>query len=141
MLSKVKPGPVVTAFRTVEPMWEAPSGANAPKAHQAINALGSTPKEALELLRKQVRAEALADERQIAKWIEQLEDRRFARREQATRELERLGPLAESAMKKALEGNPSLDAKRRLETLLAGLGLIVLSPEQVHTCGRSRCWS
>src|SRR5206468_4023689 len=49
---------------------------------------------------------------------EQLEDRRFARREAAARDLLEVGPEAAPALEKLLAKGPSLDAKRRAEELL-----------------------
>jgi hypothetical protein len=43
----------------------------------------------------------------------------FRRREAATRELEKLGPEAGPALRHALAGSPSAEARRRLELLLA----------------------
>ncbi len=131
-IGKAKAAPAVTTLRTVEQMWEALGGADAGKAHEAISALAAMPKEALDLLGKNLRPEPGPDAGRIARLIEQLEDRRFNKREDATRELEKLGAAAEPAMKKALEATPSLDARRRLEGVLAQLGYLSLTPEQVR---------
>jgi hypothetical protein len=46
----------------------------------------------------------------------------FKKREQATRELQALGPLAENAVRAALGKRPSLEMRQRLERVQAGLG-------------------
>src|SRR5262249_26248571 len=59
------------------------------------------------------------DAERVRKWIEQLSDPKFAVRDAANRELEALGPLAYPALRKALEGNPSAELRRRANDLLA----------------------
>jgi DNA-directed RNA polymerase subunit F len=48
-----------------------------------------------------------------------LDGQGFARRQKAAEELEKLGPAAEAALRKALVDNPSLEVQKRLEQLLA----------------------
>ena len=60
---------------------------------------------------------AVADER-LARLIADLDNVAFATRAQAARELEELGERAMDRLQKAATGNPSLEVKRQLETLL-----------------------
>jgi hypothetical protein len=57
----------------------------------------------------------------ISQWIEDLGSDQFAVRQTASRQLEKLGEHACSAIRTALEGKPSLEARRRLEQLLQGV--------------------
>jgi WD40 repeat protein len=113
-------------------VWQCLAGTDAVKAHETIASLVAHPEAALELLRPRLKTESPPDSQKIARLIVQLEDRRYPRREEATRELARMGTAAETLLKKALDGNPSLDARRRIESILAGLGLLVLTAEQVR---------
>lgn len=56
-----------------------------------------------------------------AGWIADLDSAEFAAREQATRELARRGEAVEGALRKLLEGRPSLEVRRRVEMLLEKL--------------------
>ena len=54
--------------------------------------------------------------------IKELDDERFQVRENAARELEQLGELAEGPLQRVLRGAPSLEQRRRVERLLEKLG-------------------
>jgi hypothetical protein len=56
--------------------------------------------------------------RRLPQFIRDLESKRFAEREQTQAALERMGPEAEPALRQALAGTPSPEARRRLEALL-----------------------
>jgi hypothetical protein len=57
----------------------------------------------------------------LHKLIVDLDSDDFARREEASRDLAKLGIEAESALQKALDANPSLEKRRHVQTLLDGL--------------------
>src|SRR5262249_47783955 len=59
------------------------------------------------------------DAQRVAGWIKDLDSNEFDAREKAASELERLGEMAGPALRKALDGNPSLEVRQRLEGLLA----------------------
>jgi WD40 repeat protein len=99
-------------------LWSDLSGGDAAKAYDAVRALARVPDQAVPLLRQRLARPAAADNR-IGKWIADLDDDEFDVRERASAELERLGAAAEAALRKALEGKPSAEAKRRIESLLA----------------------
>jgi hypothetical protein len=58
-----------------------------------------------------------ANEKDIARWVADLDSNQFATREKATHELEKLGEAAQPALRKALEDNPKPEARKRLERL------------------------
>jgi hypothetical protein len=60
-----------------------------------------------------------ADASQFQKLIQQLDSDGFTDREAAAKELDRLDQLALPHLNKALEGKPSLEVRRRLESLIA----------------------
>jgi len=62
---------------------------------------------------------ATHDPKQIAEWIGDLNSDSFAVRSRATLALEEVGPAAKETIQKALEGNITLEFRRRAEGLLA----------------------
>src|SRR5205823_1684470 len=82
---------------------------------------------------KKVRpARSLLGPGRLARLIADLDARKFAVREQATRELERVAPLVEAPLRRALASNPSPEARRRLEAILEKAGGWVPTPEEVR---------
>jgi len=69
-------------------------------------------------LEKKLQSTPPLDIRQVERLIADLDHEQFDVREGAARELEKLGERAEPALRKALAGKPSLEARRRLEGLL-----------------------
>src|SRR5207249_2590739 len=59
------------------------------------------------------------DAAKVQRLIADLDDERFAVRRQASVALEKIGEPAAPSLRKALEGEPSIEARRRLEDLLA----------------------
>jgi hypothetical protein len=80
-------------------------------------------------LRRQLRP-ASADPGRITALIADLDSDRFGVREKATAGLEGFGELAEPLLRKALAGQPSLEARRRIGRLLEKLSGPVTVPEQ-----------
>lgn len=71
------------------------------------------------------------DHKQVARWIADLDSDSFAARQNATRELEKQGHAAGPALRKAREGQPNLEARRRIEQLLDRLQGIDLDLLQI----------
>jgi len=90
---------------------------DAPKAYRAIADLVAAHGQTTPFLAQHLAALA-AEEQSIDKLIAQLDNDRFEARERATRELANLGKLAEAALREALAGNLSVEARRRVELLL-----------------------
>jgi WD40 repeat protein len=114
--------------REREGLWNNLAGDNASLALDAVWRLALTPKESVPFLRERLRPAPPADDKQVARWIVDLDDEEFTVRQKATRELERVGDLARPLLEKALAGKPSVEVRRRLLQLLSRLD--GLSPEQ-----------
>jgi WD40 repeat protein len=100
--------------------WKSMEQLNAKKAMEAMHKLESRPAEAVPFLKEQLKPVAgmKADPAQIAKLIANLDSPRYAVREAAMRDLERLGAHARDAVADALKkDNITPEMRERLEKL------------------------
>jgi hypothetical protein len=74
----------------------------------------------MKLVKERLKPRPAVPSKKIAMLIEGLDSDSFAEREQASRDLEEVGPAAEEALKKAAR-SPSVEVKRRAEDLLRKL--------------------
>ncbi len=125
---------VALSLKDVQDYWTDLAGDNAPKAYRAIWALVSAPKQAVPFLGDHLQPKRLADpERErLAQLLRDLDSDRFRVREQATRELEKGGEFAASALRRALQRQPSLEVRRRAEQLLEKLEDAALSGDELR---------
>jgi hypothetical protein len=115
----------------LETDWKGLAGDAAP-GYAALNRLISSPRSAAAFLEKQLQSAKPPDSKRVERLIADLDDERFHVRARATNELKALSEYAAPALRKALAGKPSLEAKRRLEALLHRLDGASLSPETVR---------
>jgi hypothetical protein len=116
----LRPGPKPAADlpdKEVQARWDALAG-DAAKAFVTINALAAAPQQALPLLKDRLKPVPGPDPARVQQWIADLDNANFARREQATEQLRKLGARVTPALQKALDENPPKEARRRLEILL-----------------------
>jgi WD40 repeat protein len=102
----------------VKTSWNDLGDADAAKAYRAVTALAASPKQSLTLLSAQLKPAKGFDPARIEKYIVDLDNDDFEVRQKAFQELSRIGTQAGPAMKKALEGEPSVEVRRQLEQLL-----------------------
>jgi RNA polymerase sigma factor (sigma-70 family) len=114
-------------------LWADLASPDAEVAYRAACDLIAAPADAVPLLAERVRAAASADAPRVEKLIEGLDSGQFTARERASKELESLGEMAIPAVRKALAGRPSAEARRRLDALLARDGGVVHSTEAIRT--------
>jgi hypothetical protein len=95
----------------------APDGA---RSWQAICNLAASPAGVKFLGRALPPVAVPRDEAQVTRLLKALDSDDFQEREAATRELAKLGEAVEPALRRALAGQPSAEARRRLEQILAG---------------------
>jgi hypothetical protein len=119
--------------KEVAACWDDLSGADAARAYDAIWRLAEAPAASVPFLRQHLRPVTEAEVKEISRFIEELGSDEFAAREQATRQLERLGPAAAPALRKALEKGAPLEVRRRIERLLEGLGGQMATGEPLRT--------
>jgi RNA polymerase sigma factor (sigma-70 family) len=101
----------------LEADWKALAG-DAAAGYAALGRLIASPRRAVAFLGKQLQNAAPVDTRRIERLIADLDKERFQVREQATNELRALGDVAAPALRKALAGGPSPEARQRLGALL-----------------------
>jgi hypothetical protein len=104
-----------------EKRWQALADADAARAFQAINDLADDPQQTVSLLAERTHAVRAPDPQLLARCLTDLDSERFEVREKAARRIEAIGELAKPALQKALAGKLSLEVRRRLEQLLAGI--------------------
>jgi hypothetical protein len=86
----------------------------------SVWALAEAPAQAVPFVAERVHpVSASVTPERLAKLLANLDDRQFEARRKAAEELERLGDLAEPAVRKELEKSPPLEVQRRLEKIVA----------------------
>jgi WD40 repeat protein len=113
-----KPGPADPAV--LNRAWADLAG-DAKKAFAARNALADWPVETVALLRGRLQPIRPTDPAELRRLLADLDSDTFAVREKAQARLRGLEESAADALREALRRKPSLEARRRLEALLARL--------------------
>ena len=98
-------------------LWSDLAG-EAAQADRAIWTLALVPKQSLPLLKDELQPLPQAPADQVAKLIADLDNERFAVRQEAAKALEQLGEAAEGALRQALEGKLPLEVQQRLQQLV-----------------------
>jgi hypothetical protein len=95
--------------------WAALASADAAGAYLAIQKLAGSPKDAVPFLRQRLAPVSPAEKGRVTRLIEDLDSKRFSKREWAAAELDKLGERALGPCQEALAGRPSAEVRRRLE--------------------------
>jgi WD40 repeat protein len=106
---------------TLRGLWRALGSADAHLAYQARWRLSDAPEQSLRLMRAELRPAPLVEAKQVEAWIGQLDGTSFKVRDLAFRELEKTGDAFEPLLRKALDKNPTLEMRQRVELLLKKL--------------------
>jgi hypothetical protein len=122
-------GPVQA--KELDAAWADLASPDARKAHVAIWKLAAAPRQAVPFLSERLRPAATVPPERFQQLLADLNSNRFGQREAATKQLTDLEEQAEPALQEALKGNPSPEQRRRIESLLAGPG-VVRSPEKLR---------
>jgi WD40 repeat protein len=124
-------GPAVGDHKP-DALWEELAAGDAARAYRAIWQLAARPAEAALLVRARIKPADGPAAAAVDLLVRDLDSERFAVREKATRELRRLGELAEPALRRALAARPSLEVRRRIERLLGELAPGGASPGRLR---------
>jgi hypothetical protein len=116
----------------IERVWDELAAPDAVKAFDGMQRLLADPRQAVAFLQKHLKVATPVDTTKLAKWISELDSKKFPVREQAMRELEKLGDLAVPALTRLLSAPPSVEARRRAEKILEKLTSLSLSPDELR---------
>jgi hypothetical protein len=105
----------------LEQAWSDLASTDAAVAYRAIGTFRESPVQATRFLGRHLKPVPPADPKRLAEAIRDLDSEQFAVRQRATQELERLGPMAEPALREVLAGQPNAEVQRRVNQLLARL--------------------
>jgi HEAT repeat protein len=119
--------------KAVEALWADLGGADAARAYRAVWALSAAPRLTVPFLREHARPPAGGvDHERIARLVAELDDNVYEVRVKATAALEKLGPAAYPALRKAL-ASPSAEVRRRARMLLEKKGdAPALAPDELR---------
>jgi WD40 repeat protein len=112
------PRPAPLTAEQLETSW-AELARDAGRATVALARLADVPEQAVRLLRERLPPAKALLAGELRRLIAGLDDPRFARREAAEKRLAELGERAHAALREALRGRPSAEARRRITKLLA----------------------
>jgi hypothetical protein len=114
--------------KAFESLWADLAGDDGEKAYAAVRTLSQTYQGIVSRMSKR-----LHPTRSLAQMIADLDADDFERREAATKELAAAGPKAGAALRKALEANPSAEARSRIERILPSLDQwVVTDPDTLR---------
>jgi WD40 repeat protein len=102
----------------LQALWADLASPDAERAYRAVWALAGSPREAAAFIGERLRP---VDLKAAEGLVRDLGDRRFATREKAAQQLETLGEGTRPALLKALQGEAPLEARRRVQQVLARL--------------------
>jgi WD40 repeat protein len=98
--------------------WNDLVGTDAARAFDALCSFAAAPETTTAFLKDHIRPAAPADADKVERLIADLDSPRFAERKQAAVELEKIGESAIPLLRKALEAEPTAEARKRMEELL-----------------------
>jgi WD40 repeat protein len=104
---------------TLDALWSDLSD-EARKANRAITTLAASPAQTVPFLQDRLPPLAALNAKRIDRLLADLASDSFAVREAASRQLASMRYRAEPTLRKALENKPSLEVRRRIESILAG---------------------
>jgi WD40 repeat protein len=115
----------------LEGLWAKLSVADAARAYQSLRRLASAPGHSVPFLAGRLRPVIVAPGR-VQQLLGDLSSETFKVREKATAELRGLAELAAEHLRQALAGNPTLEARRRMQGLLRRLEDPIPPPERLQ---------
>jgi RNA polymerase sigma factor (sigma-70 family) len=113
-----KLSPLTLTPKQLDACWSALANDDAAKAYDAVWTLAAAPEQAVPFLKKHLPPAPRPDDQAVARWIADLDSDSFMVRQNASKELAKLGDTLTPALHKALADKPPLEMRRRLQQLL-----------------------
>lgn len=114
-------------------LWADLASKDAGRAFDAIGLLIASPMQAVPMLKGKLHpAPETAERRHVIQLINGLDSEEFVTREKAMEQLRQLGERAEPALEEALQGKPTLEARKRIEELLDQIRTSAASPQRLR---------
>lgn len=110
--------PTPLAPQDLDDLWSRLADADAAGPYSAIQRLVGAGRQAVSMLENRLRPGPNPGDQVVSRLISDLDSSRFAVRQKAREELERLGIRAQAALQEKLEQKPSLEMKRNIEQIL-----------------------
>jgi RNA polymerase sigma factor (sigma-70 family) len=104
--------------RRLEACWTALANEDAAQAYDAMWQLVAAPEQAVPFLRKRLPPMTPPDATTLARWITELDSDDLSVRQRAAEELSKTAEVSAPALRRTLEGKPSLETRRRIQQLL-----------------------
>jgi RNA polymerase sigma factor (sigma-70 family) len=123
----------VTTDAALAQAWKALAGDDAGRADEVVWSLARAPEKSLPFLKARLRPVQGISTQQLDKLLKDLDSDQFAVRETATTELQELGELVEPALRRVLENKPTVERRRRIESILAKLDAVVPSGDVLRS--------
>jgi WD40 repeat protein len=120
------------AADNVATAWKDLAGDDAEAAFAAIRTLTAHPVAAMRLAGQILKPVAPADEKRVAELLKALDDSKFAERQKAAAELQRIGEVAIPALEQFLAGKPGVEASRQAQAILTQLREHAVDAERRH---------
>jgi hypothetical protein len=117
----------------LEALWQELLSPDAPTAYRAIWGVATAARDTVPFLKRRLAQLVPVDRQRMSVLLGEISHDQVTRRDKAVQELEKVGALCEPMLRTALQKPPSVDARRRLEKLLAKAQGAVPSPDTLHT--------
>jgi Tol biopolymer transport system component len=113
-------------------LWKSLAAPDAETGYKAVLALTASPKAAVTMFSERLQPPPKPDLKKIDRLVRQLDSDSFQEREAASRTLRKIGAAAAPALRRAVQGKPSLELRTRATQLLKRIDGNFAPPEQLR---------
>jgi hypothetical protein len=115
---KDRPRSTTLPAKELQALWEELASEDAAAAYRAIGKLAAGSKDSVSFIQEYLQPVTPVDTPTITRLVADLDSDLFEARDQASERLEKVAELAEPALRRALQDNPPLERRQRIERLL-----------------------